>query len=215
MGILSRLASGWPSAALSSNRQYSALPRLLCLAIRRALRGCRHTSGKARSGRHRQPDGRQARPGQGEYEPASACVNRRPTEHAPKKARAFSALGREHDRVHAGDHVVIHAAAWPVVAPVRLTERRARRLTPHLLLSRRRNRPDARSEVEADALQVFQVHYVTMRPRRFSDASAFLALDVLYVAILVLLLIGRQAHWLGLDRIHNPIGGIIPLGVPW
>jgi hypothetical protein len=56
---------------------------------------------------------------------------------------------------------------------------------------------------------------VTMRPRRFSDASAFLALDVLYVAILVLLLIGRQAHWLGLDRIHNPIGGIIPLGVPW
>src|SRR5260370_9435600 len=28
-------------------------------------------------------------------------------------------------------------------------------------------------------------------------------------------MIGRQAHWLELDRIHNPIGGIIPLAVPW
>ena len=53
-------------------------------------------------------------------------------------------------------------------------------------------------------------------PRRtVSDAASFLALDILYVAILVILLVGRQAHWLWLDRIHNPIGGIIPLGVPW
>jgi hypothetical protein len=59
------------------------------------------------------------------------------------------------------------------------------------------------------------VHYVTMRLRGISGAAAFLALDVLYVTILVLLLVGRQAHWLWLDRIHNPIGGIIPLGVPW
>jgi len=50
---------------------------------------------------------------------------------------------------------------------------------------------------------------------KVSDAVAFLALDILYVAILVVLLVGRQAHWLWLDRIHNPIGGIIPLGVPW
>lgn len=50
---------------------------------------------------------------------------------------------------------------------------------------------------------------------RLSGAALFLVLDVLYVTILVLLLAGRQAHWLWLDRIHNPIGGIIPLGVPW
>ena len=43
----------------------------------------------------------------------------------------------------------------------------------------------------------------------------FLALDVLYVAILIVLLISRQAHWLWIDRISNPIGGIVPLGVPW
>lgn len=54
-----------------------------------------------------------------------------------------------------------------------------------------------------------------MTPRKISAPAAFLALDVLYVAILVVLLAGRQAHWLWLDRIHNPIGGIIPLGVPW
>jgi hypothetical protein len=165
MGILSRLASGWPPAALSSDRQYSALPGLLCLAIRRALRGCRHTSGKARSGRRRQPDGRQARPGQGEYEPASACVKRRPTEHAPKKARAFSALGREHDRVHAGDHVVIHAAAWPVVAAGTVDRApRAQALLRACCCRVGANRPDTRSEVEADALRVCQVHYVT--PKR-------------------------------------------------
>jgi Abnormal spindle-like microcephaly-assoc'd, ASPM-SPD-2-Hydin len=59
------------------------------------------------------------------------------------------------------------------------------------------------------------VHYVIVRPRKISDAVAFLSLDVLYVAILVVLLIARQAHWFWIDRIHNPIGGIIPLGVPW
>lgn len=45
--------------------------------------------------------------------------------------------------------------------------------------------------------------------------GAFLALDVLYIVILVILLIGRQAHWLLIDRIHNPIGGIVPMAVPW
>ena len=43
----------------------------------------------------------------------------------------------------------------------------------------------------------------------------FIALDIFYVAVLVVLLISRQAHWLWIDRIHNPIGGIVPLGVPW
>jgi Abnormal spindle-like microcephaly-assoc'd, ASPM-SPD-2-Hydin len=65
-------------------------------------------------------------------------------------------------------------------------------------------------------------HYATMQSLKtirtrlgLSEAAAFLALDVLYVAVLVVLLVGRQAHWFWLDRIHNPIGGIIPLGVPW
>jgi hypothetical protein len=43
----------------------------------------------------------------------------------------------------------------------------------------------------------------------------FIALDMVYVAVLIVLLISRQAHWLWIDRIHNPIGGIVPLGVPW
>jgi Abnormal spindle-like microcephaly-assoc'd, ASPM-SPD-2-Hydin len=59
------------------------------------------------------------------------------------------------------------------------------------------------------------VHYVTVKLRKLSPAVGFLSLDVLYVAILLILLIGRQAHWFWIDRIHNPIGGIIPLGVPW
>lgn len=51
-------------------------------------------------------------------------------------------------------------------------------------------------------------------PRKWGP-GAFLALELLYIAILVILLVGRQAHWLWLDHIQNPIGGIIPLGVPW
>jgi hypothetical protein len=51
-------------------------------------------------------------------------------------------------------------------------------------------------------------------PRQWGP-GAFLTLDFFYIAILVILLIGRQAHWLWLERIQNPIGGIIPLGVPW
>lgn len=51
--------------------------------------------------------------------------------------------------------------------------------------------------------------------RLSNNPPLFLAIDVLYVAILTLLLVGRQAHLLWIDRIHNPIGGIIPLGVPW
>jgi hypothetical protein len=50
---------------------------------------------------------------------------------------------------------------------------------------------------------------------RLWQAQAFLWLDSGYVAVLIILMVGRQAHWLGLDRIHNPIGGIIPLAVPW
>lgn len=59
------------------------------------------------------------------------------------------------------------------------------------------------------------MHHVAMASRKNWKPGSFLALDVLYVAILVVLLVGRQAHWLWIDRIHNPIGGIIPLAVPW
>lgn len=43
----------------------------------------------------------------------------------------------------------------------------------------------------------------------------FLGLDILYVAVLVILLIGRQGHFLWVDRIRSPIGGIVPVAVPW
>jgi hypothetical protein len=64
-------------------------------------------------------------------------------------------------------------------------------------------------------------------PRQYPDAvsnrdgaqgwepMAFLGLDLFYVAVLVVLLIGRQGHFLWVDHIHNPIGGIVPLAVPW
>lgn len=54
-----------------------------------------------------------------------------------------------------------------------------------------------------------------VRRRKAWGPRHFLLLDVLYVAILAVLLISRQAHWLWIDRIGNPIGGIVPLGVPW
>ena len=40
-------------------------------------------------------------------------------------------------------------------------------------------------------------------------------LDFVYLAVLALLLIGRPAHFLDIDRIPNPIGGLIPAGVVW
>jgi hypothetical protein len=45
--------------------------------------------------------------------------------------------------------------------------------------------------------------------------GGFFALDLFYVVVLAVLLISRQAHWLWIDRIHNPVGGIVPIGVPW
>jgi hypothetical protein len=44
---------------------------------------------------------------------------------------------------------------------------------------------------------------------------AFLGLAIFYVAVLIVLLIGRQAHFLWIDRIRSPIGGIVPVAVPW
>jgi hypothetical protein len=51
--------------------------------------------------------------------------------------------------------------------------------------------------------------------RKISTPAAFLCLDIFYVAVLVVLLIGRQGHFLWVDRIHSPIGGIVPVAVPW
>lgn len=47
------------------------------------------------------------------------------------------------------------------------------------------------------------------------DAGKVLGLELGYVVILLILLIGRQARWQGLSGLPNPIGGLIPLAVPW
>jgi len=47
------------------------------------------------------------------------------------------------------------------------------------------------------------------------QAGRIVALELGYVLILALLMIGRQAHVSGLSALPNPIGGIIPLAVPW
>lgn len=46
-------------------------------------------------------------------------------------------------------------------------------------------------------------------------APYLFALDMIYFAALVALLVGRPAHFLLVDKILNPIGGVIPVGVPW
>jgi len=54
-----------------------------------------------------------------------------------------------------------------------------------------------------------------LRGRKLAAPAAFLALDVFYVAVLVALLVGRQGHFLWVDRIRSPIGGVVPVAVPW
>jgi hypothetical protein len=44
---------------------------------------------------------------------------------------------------------------------------------------------------------------------------AFFWLNCLYLVVLAVILIGREASWLAIDRIPDPIGGVIPIGVPW
>ncbi len=46
-------------------------------------------------------------------------------------------------------------------------------------------------------------------------AAPFFWLNLFYVLVLAVLLIGRRAHWLWVDHIPNPVGGLIPIGVPW
>src|SRR5215813_10439985 len=53
---------------------------------------------------------------QGENEPASARVHWRQAEHVPEERTDLLSLGRDHDRVHACDHAVILASAWPATA---------------------------------------------------------------------------------------------------
>lgn len=45
--------------------------------------------------------------------------------------------------------------------------------------------------------------------------GAFLALDIGYLVVLAVVLISRQTHWFEIDQIPNPIGGIVPVAVPW
>jgi hypothetical protein len=46
-------------------------------------------------------------------------------------------------------------------------------------------------------------------------AGPFFILDLVYIAILVVLLIGRHAHWLEINKIPDPIGGLVPIVIPW
>jgi hypothetical protein len=46
-------------------------------------------------------------------------------------------------------------------------------------------------------------------------AGPFFILDLVYIAILVVLLIGRHAHWLEINKIPDPIGGLVPIAIPW
>jgi len=45
--------------------------------------------------------------------------------------------------------------------------------------------------------------------------GAFFWLNIFYLLILGALITGRQGSWLWVDRIPDPIGGVIPIGVPW
>jgi hypothetical protein len=46
-------------------------------------------------------------------------------------------------------------------------------------------------------------------------AGPFFILDLVYIAILVVILIGRHAHWLAINKIPDPIGGLVPIAIPW
>jgi hypothetical protein len=45
--------------------------------------------------------------------------------------------------------------------------------------------------------------------------SFFFVLALLYLAVLLLLAVGREAKFWFLDDLHDPIAGVLPLGVPW
>jgi hypothetical protein len=54
-----------------------------------------------------------------------------------------------------------------------------------------------------------------LRTLRDWTAAPFFWLNLLYVATLVVLLISRRTHWLLIDRIPDPIGGLVPIAIPW
>lgn len=58
-------------------------------------------------------------------------------------------------------------------------------------------------------------HHARVVPLAKWGPGAFFALDVLYAVVLAVLLIARPAHWLWVDHIKDPIGGVVPIGVPW
>jgi peptidoglycan/LPS O-acetylase OafA/YrhL len=45
--------------------------------------------------------------------------------------------------------------------------------------------------------------------------SFFFVLALVYLALLLLLAVGREAGFWFLDELHDPIAGVLPLGVPW
>jgi hypothetical protein len=52
-------------------------------------------------------------------------------------------------------------------------------------------------------------------PLRERGAGFFFWLSLLYLVLLLLGGLGRGLGWLRLDEITDPIGGVLPLGVPW
>ncbi len=56
---------------------------------------------------------------------------------------------------------------------------------------------------------------MSKNPIREWRPAAFFKINLLYLVILGALLTGRQGHWLWVDHLHDPIGGLIPIGVPW
>lgn len=52
-------------------------------------------------------------------------------------------------------------------------------------------------------------------PVRGRGPGFFFVLGLIYVLVLAVLIVSRRTHWLWVDRLPNPIGGIIPLAVPW
>ena len=56
---------------------------------------------------------------------------------------------------------------------------------------------------------------LTIKPVRSWRAGAFAILDTAWAVILLGFALGHHFGWLGLDRLPDPIGGVIPLAVPW
>jgi hypothetical protein len=53
------------------------------------------------------------------------------------------------------------------------------------------------------------------RTLRNWTAAPFFWLNLIYLSMLVVLLIARRMHWVLVDKIPDPIGGLVPIAIPW